>query len=179
MGERAIPLLGICASGSGVGKTTLLTRLIPALAAHGLRVAIIKHTHHHFDIDHPGKDSYRIRESGATQVLLSSPRRWALMTELPEAKEPDLAQLIRHINHELTDMILVEGFRHEPIPKIEVFRPSLGRPLWAGEDEHVVAIAADGAVPTALPVLDLNDAEEIAAFVMSRLKLQALSRQPE
>ncbi|OIQ80142.1 molybdopterin-guanine dinucleotide biosynthesis adapter protein [mine drainage metagenome] len=171
IGPGRIPLLGICASGSGIGKTTLLTALIPALAAQGFRVSVVKHAHHAFDIDHPGKDSYRIRESGAVQTLIGSRLRWALMTELsrlaPDQPEPDLEQLLMQMDTSLVDMILVEGFKQAPIPKIEVYRPSLGKPLLAEHDANIIAIAADGIVQTSLPVLDLNDPAAIARFVIS------------
>lgn len=168
-----IPLLGFCAWGSGVGKTTLLTNLIPLLVKHGLRVSVIKHAHHTFDIDHPGKDSYRLRHAGAAQMLLGSPKRWALMTELASNKEPELQDLVLHLDPALADLVLVEGFKQEPIPKIEVYRPSLGNPLWADQDTHVIAVAADGEVNTTLPVLDLNNAAEVASFVMHWLKTHA------
>ena len=163
-----IPLLGFCAWGSGIGKTTLLTRLIPVLTQHGVRISVIKHAHHAFDIDHPGKDSYRIRESGAVQTLLGSSRRWALMTELNQAEhtEASLPELLAHMDTTLADLILVEGFRQEAIPKIEVYRPSLDHPLLARVDPHVIAVAADGPAPTELPVLDLNDTLAIAQFVL-------------
>ncbi len=170
------PLLGFCAWGSGIGKTTLLTGLIPVLVQHGLRISVIKHAHHSFDIDHPGKDSYRLRESGAIQMLLGSRHRWALMTELsrirPARREPDLAELLPHVDASLVDLILVEGFKHEPIPKIEVVRPSLKKPLLADSDRQVIAIAADGPVTTSLPVLDLNDPDAIASFVLGWLAHQ-------
>lgn len=170
------PLLGFCAWGSGIGKTTLLTSLIPVLVRHRLRISVIKHAHHSFDIDHPGKDSYRLRESGAVQMLLGSSQRWALMTELtriqPPRDEPNLAELLPHVDASLVDLILVEGFKHEPIPKIEVYRPSLGKPLLADSDRLVIAVAADGAVKTALPVLDLNNPDAIASFVLSWLAQQ-------
>lgn len=171
-----VPMLGFCAWGSGVGKTTLLTSLIPVLLLHGLRISVIKHAHHTFDIDHPGKDSYRLRESGAVQTLLGSRQRWALMTELshvePQRQEPRLAELLTHMDTSLADLILVEGFKQEAIPKIEVYRPSLDHPLLADQDPQVIAVAADGAAPTKLPVLDLNDPVAIGEFVVSWLKQQ-------
>ena len=170
------PLLGFCAWGSGIGKTTLLTSLIPVLVRHGLRISVIKHAHHSFDIDHPGKDSYRLRESGAVQRLLGSRQRWALMTELsriqPPRDEPHLAELLPHVDASLVDLILVEGFKHEPIPKIEVYRPSLEKPLLADSDRNVIAVASDGPVNTALPVLDLNNPDAIASFVLRWLAQQ-------
>lgn len=169
-----VPLLGFCAYGSGVGKTTLLTTLIPVLTLHGLRISVIKHAHHTFDIDHPGKDSYRLREAGAIQMLLGSNKRWALMTELSRIgnggkPELGLAELLPHIDESMVDLILVEGFKGEAIPKIEVVRPELGNPLLAESDPNVIAIASDGPVNTKLPVLDLNDPLEIAKFVLSWL----------
>ncbi len=164
-----IPLLGFCAWGSNLGKTTLLTRLIPVLIEQGLRISVIKHAHHSFDIDHPGKDSYRIRASGAVQTLLGSSQRWALMTELahasPECTEASLGELVRQMDTALADLILVEGFRQEAIAKIEVYRPSLGHPLLASSDPHIIAVASDGPAATGLPVLDLNDPHAIAKFV--------------
>jgi molybdopterin-guanine dinucleotide biosynthesis protein B len=172
-----IPLLGFCAYGSGIGKTTLLTSLIPILTTRGLRISVIKHAHHSFDIDHPGKDSYRLRESGAVQTLLGSRHRWALMTELSrvadrDSPEPSLGQLLQHIEPAFADLVVVEGFKQEPIPKIEVYRPNLGKPMLASHDPHIVAIAADEHIPTDLPLLDLNDPEAIADFIMQWLTQQ-------
>lgn len=160
-----IPLLGICAYGSGCGKTTLLTQLIPALQELGIRVSIIKHAHHSFDIDHPGKDSYRLREAGAVQTLLGSSKRWALMTEFAHEREPQLEELAAQLDPALADLVLVEGFKQAHIPKIEVHRPNLGHPLLALQDPMIIAIATDAPIDTRLPVLDLNNASEVAAFV--------------
>ena len=173
-----VPLLGFCAYGSGIGKTTLLTNLIPALTQHGLRISVIKHAHHTFDIDHPGKDSFRLRESGAVQMLLGSRHRWALMTELsriPHDHEPRLSELLPHVDPSLVDLIMVEGFKNEAIPKIEVYRPTTAKPLLADNDPYVIAVAADGPVKTRLPVLDLNDANVIAEFVLRWLETQRSS----
>jgi molybdopterin-guanine dinucleotide biosynthesis protein B len=172
-----VPLLGFCAYGSGIGKTTLLTSLIPILSARGLRISVIKHAHHTFDIDHPGKDSYRLRESGAVQMLLGSRHRWALMTELSrvpdrDSPEPSLSQLLQHIEPTFADLVVVEGFKQEPIPKIEVYRPNLNKPMLAMHDPHIVAIAADAHVATDLPLLNLNDPNAIADFIMQWLKQQ-------
>lgn len=171
-----VPILGFCAYGSGIGKTTLLVSLIPVLTRRRLRISVIKHAHHSFDIDHPGKDSYRLRESGAVQMLLGSRHRWALMTELSRIPnnppEPGLAELLPHIDTSLIDLVIVEGFKHAAIPKIEVFRPSLNKPLLANEDSQIIAIASDGAVATQLPVLNLNDPEEIAAFILAWMQMQ-------
>lgn len=171
-----VPLLGFCASGSGIGKTTLLTSLIPVLVNRGLRLSVIKHAHHTFDIDHPGKDSYRIREAGAVQTMLGSRQRWALMTESArvDTREDDLrlAELLPHMDTSLVDLILVEGFKQEPIPKIEIYRPALDKPLLAGTDPHVIAVATDGPAPTSLPQLNLNDPYGIADFVQKWLAKQ-------
>lgn len=179
MNSSHTPLLGICASGSGIGKTTLLTRLVPALAALGCKVSVIKHAHHSFDIDHPGKDTYRIREAGAVQTLIGSRQRWALMTELshidPDRKEPDLAELLSQLDHSLVDMVLVEGFKHEPIPRIEVFRPSLNRDLLADHDPYIIAIATDEPFASARPLLDLNDPGMVARFVVDRFIIKQTS----
>jgi len=148
---------------SGSGKTTLIERVIPLLVARGLRVSLIKHAHHDFDIDKPGKDSHRHREAGASEVLVSGGRRWALMHELRGEPEPDLAALLGHLSP--SDLILVEGFKHDAIPKLEVHRPALGHPLLALTDPHIVAIATDALVDSPLPQLDLNDAEAVAGFI--------------
>jgi len=165
-----IPLLGFCAHSSGAGKTTLLARLIPALTSRGLRVSIIKHAHHSFDIDHPGKDSYRLRQAGAVQTLLGSSKRWALMTELANTAEPQLEELASHIDPMLTDLILVEGFKQASIAKIEIHRPNLGKPLLADTDPNIIAVASDETVTTSLPLLNLNNAEEVAGFVLRWLR---------
>ena len=163
-----VPLLGF-AAWSGVGKTTLLRGVSPILSASGLRVGLIKHAHHGFDIDHPGKDSYELRKAGASRVLVASRQRWALMVEQHADADPSLADLVAAIGPGELDLILVEGFRHERLPKVEVHRPSLGRPLLFPDDPSIIAVAADGPVPlaTALPQLDLNRPEQVADFVLS------------
>src|SRR3989338_3093896 len=175
-----VPLLGFCAYGSGIGKTTLLTNLIPVLVLHGIRLSVIKHAHHTFDIDHPGKDSYRLREAGAVQMLLGSKNRWALITERSRTDEGEreigLCDLLPHMDTTQVDLILVEGFKQEPIPKIEVYRPSLDRPLLADIAPHVIAVASDGVVESNLPVLDLNDPIAISEFVL--IWLQQQQRKP-
>jgi molybdopterin-guanine dinucleotide biosynthesis protein B len=166
-----VPLLGICAY-SGTGKTTLLRRLIPLLKQEGLRLALLKHAHHSFDIDHPGKDSYELRKAGADQVLIASRHRMALIKEcFASAREPRLSDLLPCVDTRDLDLILAEGFKHEPIPKIELYRPSLGRPLIHAADPDVIAVAADAPFPLArdLPVLDLNRPEEILGFVLAWL----------
>ena len=149
---------------SGSGKTTLMTRLLPELIALGLRVSTMKHSHHGFDVDTPGKDSYRHREAGATEVMVASARRWALMHELRGDPEPDVEALIARMSP--VDLLVIEGFKRHAHAKLEVFRPSLGKPLMAPDDPHVVAVASDGPIAgMAVPVLDLDDAPLIARFV--------------
>ena len=159
------PVLGL-AAWSGAGKTTLLTRLIPALKTQGIRVGVIKHAHHHFDVDQPGKDSYRIRQSGADQTLVASTKRMALMVERKTEIEPKLEELLAWIEPERLDLVLVEGFRHLDFLKIEIHRPELGKPLLFPEDPNIIAIASTAALSTDLPCLDLDDATQIAAFIL-------------
>lgn len=156
---------------SGTGKTTLIERLIPRLVDSGLRVSVIKHAHHAFDIDTPGKDSYRHREAGAGEVLITSGQRWVLMHELRGEAEPDLATQFGRLSP--CDLVLVEGYKRSDIPKLEIHRPSTGKPLLHPGDPNIVAVAADGPVRTSLPVLDLNDYDGIAAFVAARTGLAA------
>lgn len=165
--KAPIPLLGIAAF-SGTGKTTLLRQLIPALKSKGLEIAVIKHAHHNFDIDKPGKDSYEIRQAGAQQILVSSSRLMALMEVQPqELDEPSLTDLIPRLDHTKLDLILVEGFKHEIMPKIELYRPSLDKPQLYPEDNNIIAIATDAALtpPAAIDQLDLNDIESIADYI--------------
>lgn len=149
---------------SGAGKTTLLARLIPALVARGLAVSTIKHAHHTFDIDKPGKDSHTHRLAGASEVLVASGNRWALMHELRGAPEPELPELVAHLSE--VDIVLVEGFKRDYHPKIEIHRAEVGKPFLHADDPYIVAIASDAPLPEApLPVLDLNDVEAIADAV--------------
>lgn len=149
---------------SGAGKTTLLARLIPALVARGLTVSTIKHAHHNFDIDKPGKDSHTHRLAGASEVLVASATRWALMHELRGAPEPDLPELLAHVSP--VDIVLVEGFKRDHHPKIEIHRAEVGKPFLHPDDPHILAIASDTALADApLPVLDLDDIEAIADAV--------------
>lgn len=165
------PVLGFCGY-SGAGKTTLLTKLIPTLTAQGIRVSVVKHAHHTFDIDQPGKDSYRLREAGATQTLVASNQRWALMTETPNAEdEPNLPYLLSQIDDDLADIILVEGFKHAPIPKIEIHRPSLGKPLLATDDNRIMAVASDTPLAIQQTLIDLNNIDAMASFIQTWLKL--------
>ncbi|HYH39435.1 MAG TPA: molybdopterin-guanine dinucleotide biosynthesis protein B [Azospirillum sp.] len=152
---------------SGSGKTTLIVKLLPALIARGLRVSTLKHAHKGFDIDHPGKDSHNHRLAGAAEVVVSSPTRWAVMHELRGAPEPTLEELIAKVTP--VDLLLVEGFKRDRHPKIEVWRRAVGKPLIAVDDPTIVAVASDGPVPeVGVPVFDLDDAEGIAALVMER-----------
>jgi molybdopterin-guanine dinucleotide biosynthesis adapter protein len=155
---------------SGSGKTTLLEKLIPQFTARGLNVSVIKHAHHGFDIDRPGKDSYRHREAGATEVLLSCNDRWALMHERRQESEVALDELLAQLSP--CDLVLVEGFKQEPIPKLEVYRPENGKPPLFPERSDIVAVATDDEIVTALPILPLNDIGAIADFVMTTLQLQ-------
>ncbi len=152
---------------SGSGKTTLLTALIPVLIARGFRVATIKHAHHDFDIDKPGKDSYRHREAGAAEVLVVSGKRWALMHELRDEAEPTLEALVARLAP--VDLVLIEGFKRHQHPKLEIHRPSVGKPLLAPDDPDIIAIASDAPLKdTELPVLSLNDFAAIANLVIER-----------
>ncbi len=161
-----IPVLAISAW-SGTGKTTLLKRLIPALCAKGIRPGLIKHTHHNMDVDKPGKDSYELRKAGAAQTMVASNQRWALMTETPDETPLDLAYLVSRMDHSTLDLVLVEGFKHEAVAKILLFRSDAGHDVCELTlDEHVIAVASDIALPLQVPVLDLNDVEGISEFIM-------------
>lgn len=158
------PVLGL-AAWSGTGKTTLLVQLLPLLRARGLRIGVVKHAHHDFDIDHPGKDSYALRKAGAAQMLVASSRRWALMVEAPAPGEVSLIEMLGHLDRRALDLILVEGFRHAPFPKIELHRAELGKPLLFPDDPSIMAVASDRPVPTLLPQLDINDPAGVAGFI--------------
>ena len=149
---------------SGSGKTSLIVRLVPLLVARGLRIATLKHAHHAFDVDQPGKDSYQHRQAGAQEVIICSARRWVQMHELGDAPEPTLAQLLRRLSP--CDLALVEGFKTERHPKLEVHREAAGKPLLYPDDSQIVAVASDQALPAApVPVVDLADIEGIALLV--------------
>ncbi len=167
-----VPVIGF-AAWSGTGKTTLLARLIPWLRARNLRVALIKHAHHDFDIDHPGKDSFELRRAGAGQVLIASRRRLAWILESENDTEPELPELLQRLDASRFDLVLVEGFRHVRFPKIELHRAALNRPLLFPDDDSIVAIASDTPLPVAapIPVLDLNDPSMIGGFVLRQLGL--------
>ncbi len=152
---------------SGSGKTTLLAAIIPELAARGLSVSTIKHAHHDFDIDRPGKDSWRHRQAGAREVMVSSARRWALMHELRGDAEPSLDALVTRLSP--VDVVIVEGFKRHPHPKLEVHRPSLGKPLLYPDDPHIVAIASDEPFAAPLPLLSLADPAAVAGFMLDHL----------
>ena len=155
---------------SGSGKTTLVEKLIPALKLRGLRVSVVKHAHHKFDIDHPGKDTFRHREAGAFEVVVASTNRLALMREFEQPAELTVHHLIAEL-YEGVDWVLVEGFKHSDLLKIEVWRASSGKPTRYLDDHYVVAIATDspGQLPVATlrPVLDLNDADAVADFLVN------------
>ncbi len=163
-GKAGAPRVIGLAGWSGAGKTTVVSRLIPCLAARGVSVSTIKHAHHAFDLDTPGKDSWEHRHAGARQVLVGSALRWALLTELRGAPEPTLAELLARLDP--VDLILVEGFKREPIPKIEIHRAASGKPWRFPEDPLVRGIAADVAPPSTLPHVALDDIEGIAGLVL-------------
>ncbi len=168
--KRSMKAFGF-AGYSGSGKTTLIEQLIPRFVMEGLKVSLIKHAHHGFDIDRPGKDSYRHREAGCSEVLLSSDRRWIMMHELRGAPEPTLEELLALLSP--CDIALVEGYKtNEIIPKLEVHRPAHGKPLLSPEHPNIVAVATDAPVDTNLPLLDINDPDAIAAFIMRHLDLK-------
>lgn len=152
---------------SGSGKTTLITKLIPRLTARGLRISTLKHAHHGFDLDQPGKDSFMHRTAGATEVIVSSARRFAVLHELRGEPEWDLPALVGKMSP--VDLILVEGFKRDAFPKVEIHRVANGKPLIHPDDPHIVAIAADTALPQArVPVIALDDIDAIADLVLAR-----------
>lgn len=163
----SLPVLGFAAF-SGTGKTTLLVKLLPLLRAQGLRVGLVKHAHHDFDIDHPGKDSHELRLAGASPVLITSSVRRAMITERPLPHDPVLAEELACFDPGEVDLILVEGFKRERFAKIELHRPALGKPLLFPDDDSIVAIATDAPLPVqpAIPTLDLNRPEQISAFIL-------------
>jgi molybdopterin-guanine dinucleotide biosynthesis protein B len=162
---RLTKVIGL-AGWSGSGKTTLLVKLIPLLAGRGLRVATLKHAHHAFDVDHPGKDSYEHRKAGASEVIVSSARRWAQIHEIGEGTEATLPQLLKRFSP--CDLILVEGFKTGKHPKLEVYRQATGKPPLHPSDPHIVAVASDIVFPDAgVPVVKLDDVAGIADIVFS------------
>ena len=169
MNKIKTPHVGFTAY-SGTGKTTLLIKLITILADKGIRVGIIKHAHHSFDIDQPGKDSYQLRKAGASEMLIGSVNRWALMVDAEKDQEFTLEDHIQRLDQDNLDLILVEGFKLEVIPKIELTRPSLGNDLFFPNDDNVIAVATDEplSIETDLPMLDINNPNQIAAFICDR-----------
>jgi len=166
--KSAIPLLGIVAF-SGTGKTTLLKQLIPFLRQQGIRVGLIKHSHHSVDVDTPGKDSYELRKAGADQTMVASSRRWALMTETPLQEDLDLQYLASRFDSQFLDLILVEGFKHEPIAKIALHRQSTGKSLAELIDDHVLAVASDIPLDSQIRRLDLNNVAQVGEFIVEWL----------
>ena len=164
------PVIGIAAY-SGTGKTTLLRQIIPLLSSQGIRVGMIKHAHHTFEIDRPGKDSYVLRMAGAAQVLVASARLEAWVMEKEVASEPDLDDLLGRLDQDALDMVLVEGFKQTAFPKLELYREGAVNPPMYPDDPDIIAIATDCQLPTPtrLPVLDINAPEEIARFLRARL----------
>ena len=166
------PVLAI-AAWSGTGKTSLLKKLIPALYARGIRTGVIKHTHHNMDIDKPGKDSYELRHAGAAQTMVASAQRWALMTETPEKDTLDLNYLVSRMDHSALDLVFVEGFKHESVAKILLFRQGTGHEVdELTLDQDVIAVASDVSLTIQMPVLNLNDTDEIADFIEAWLQRQ-------
>ncbi|MBI4985549.1 MAG: molybdopterin-guanine dinucleotide biosynthesis protein B [Rhodocyclales bacterium] len=154
---------------SGAGKTTLIEALIPRFTARGLRVSLIKHTHHNFDFDRPGKDSFRHREAGAGEVMLVCDQRWAILRELRGEPEPGFEEQLARLSP--CDLVLVEGFKYSPIPKLEVHRPANGKPYIWTENPDVIAVASDVVLDIPKPLLDLNDRDRIAAFILDYVGL--------
>ena len=164
------PLVLGFAAHSGTGKTTLIKQIMPLLTAEGIRIAIIKHSHHDFSIDKPGKDSYELHHAGSQQTLLTSKYRSALISENAQQQEPELVEALQRIDIKNVDLVLVEGFRHaEGLTKIELHRPSLGKPTLFSEDEEIIAVASDENLQTDLPVLDINQPRQISAFIQKMI----------
>jgi molybdopterin-guanine dinucleotide biosynthesis protein B len=155
---------------SGSGKTTLIEQVIPRFVRAGLKVSLIKHAHHHFDVDQPGKDSYRHRAAGCSEVLVASGERWALMHEIRGEPEVTVEQQIARMSP--CDLLLIEGYKHYPLPKLEIYRAANQKPLLHPEDEHIVALATDTRIDCRLPQFDLEDYDAIAAFVLETLELK-------
>jgi molybdopterin-guanine dinucleotide biosynthesis protein B len=157
---------------SGSGKTTLIVKLIPEFVSRGLTVSTMKHAHHKFDIDVPGKDSYEHRQAGASEVMISASQRWALMHEVGDIDEPSMDELIARMSQ--VDLLLVEGFKWHSHPKMEIHRSSIGKPLLQKDDPEIIAVASDEALAgLSVPMLDLNDVNGIADFILDRCSLKA------
>ena len=159
---------------SGCGKTTLIEQVIGLLRARGLSVSLVKHAHHDFEIDHAGKDSFRHRQAGCGQVLVTSARRWALMHELGDAPELTLDEALARLSP--CDLVLVEGFKYAPIPKIEIYRATLGKPQLFPGDPNIIAIACDTALDTRLPQLDINEPAVVADYIYQAIVLAEPAR---
>ncbi len=171
--NQGVPVLGVIAW-SGTGKTTLLTKVIPVLKSDGLRIALIKHAHHHFDIDHPGKDSYKLREAGAEQIVIASKNRMATIREMPENEEdPTLDEILTSVHLNQLDLVLVEGFKMADMPKIEIHRQCLQKPYLYPRDKKIIALVQDGSnncAPEPIVNLDLDNPEEVADFIIQYIK---------
>ena len=165
----SVPLLAI-AGWSGTGKTTLLQQVIPILSSRGIRAGLIKHTHHQMDMDTPGKDSYLLRKAGASQVMVASSERWALMCETPEKTSIDLPYLLSRMDHSTLEIVLVEGFKEEPVPKIVLWRAGIKGGIDELLDEQVIAVASDQKLALSVPVLDINRPDSVADFIAGWLK---------
>ena len=170
--DYAPPIIGFCAH-SGTGKTTLLKQVIPILKNKGFSLGIVKHAHHNFDTDQPGKDSYELRKAGAKNMLVSSSRRWALIHEHDNDDEATLAELLEIVTRQKLDIVLVEGFKHQAFPKIELHRSGLNHPYMYKQDTHVVALATDEKPPAdiMIPVLGINSPDSIANFIIGYCRL--------
>lgn len=170
MTKQSPAILAISAY-SGTGKTTLLQQVIPLLNQRNIRVSVIKHSHHNIDIDIPGKDSYLLRKAGATQTIVACDQRWAMVTETPNSSL-NLTDLIKQFDVNNTDLILVEGFKDEPLPKLVLFREAVGKPFEGLLNSHVIALASDQHYTISVPLLDINDIDSIVEFIINWLNSQ-------
>ena len=161
-----IPLIGFAAF-SGVGKTTLIEQLIPLLTQQGLNIGLVKHSHHDIEMDKPGKDSYRLRKAGASQLVLAGPQRSILFNEYDKPKESTLIEQLQLLQTDSLDLVLVEGFRHERFNKIELHRCELDKPFLYTEDPSIIAVACDQSIEACpLPLLNINEVDKIAQFII-------------
>jgi molybdopterin-guanine dinucleotide biosynthesis protein B len=174
--KEPMRIIGL-AGWSGSGKTTLITKLIPCLLARGVRVSTLKHAHHGFDLDKPGKDSFMHRAAGATEVIISSAKRWAILHELRDEEEWNMADLVAKMSP--VDLVLVEGFKRDTFPKLEIHRAENGKPLLHPDDPHIVAVACDSVLANVkLPVVDLNDIDKVADLLLEKAVAVATLRKP-